>query len=78
MRNGKIAMKFEDEHAEHADQRAHLLQDDDVMLVTNSGRAIRFPATDVRVFNSAQFGWCARHQTARRRHSRVDVDHPPL
>ena len=26
--------------------------DDDVMLVTRSGRAIRFPATDVRVFNS--------------------------
>mgnify|MGYP000563153962 FL=1 len=26
--------------------------DDDVMLVTNSGRAIRFQATDVRVFNS--------------------------
>jgi DNA gyrase subunit A len=26
--------------------------DDDVMLVTNSGRAIRFSTTDVRVFNS--------------------------
>ena len=36
--------------------RASASNDDDVMLVTNSGRAIRFPATDVRVFNSAQLG----------------------
>ncbi|MCT4371345.1 DNA gyrase subunit A [Yangia mangrovi] len=53
MRNGKIAMKFEGE-----DENTRLInaricsEDDDVMLVTNSGRAIRFPVTDVRVFNS--------------------------
>ncbi|MBN2905245.1 MAG: DNA gyrase subunit A [Rhodobacteraceae bacterium] len=53
MRNGKIAMKFEDEHAETKLINARICsQDDDVMLVTDSGRAIRFPATDVRVFNS--------------------------
>ncbi|WP_299770241.1 DNA gyrase subunit A [uncultured Tateyamaria sp.] len=53
MRNGKIAMKFEDEHAETTLINARIASnDDDVMLVTNSGRAIRFPATDVRVFNS--------------------------
>ena len=53
MRNGKIAMKFEDEHAGTTLINARIASnDDDVMLVTNSGRAIRFPATDVRVFNS--------------------------
>ncbi len=53
MRNGKIAMKFEDEHAETTLINARIASnDDDVMLVTNSGRAIRFPATDVRIFNS--------------------------
>jgi DNA gyrase subunit A len=53
MRNGKIAMKFEDDHAETTLINARIASnDDDVMLVTNSGRAIRFPATDVRVFNS--------------------------
>jgi DNA gyrase subunit A len=51
--NGKIAMKFEDEHAETTLINARIASNnDDVMLTTNSGRAIRFPATDVRVFNS--------------------------
>ncbi|MEM5468165.1 DNA gyrase subunit A [Celeribacter marinus] len=51
--NGKIAMKFEGE-----DENTRLInvricdENDDVMLVTSSGRAIRFPVTDVRVFNS--------------------------
>jgi DNA gyrase subunit A len=53
MRNGKIAMKFEDEHADTTLINARIASnDDDVMLVTDSGRAIRFPATDVRIFNS--------------------------
>ncbi|MEM6939265.1 MAG: DNA gyrase subunit A [Pseudomonadota bacterium] len=53
MRNGKIAMKFEEEHAQTTLINARIASnDDDVMLVTNSGRAIRFPATDVRIFNS--------------------------
>ncbi|WP_106744200.1 DNA gyrase subunit A [Yoonia maritima] len=53
MRNGKIAMKFEDDHAETTLINARIASnEDDVMLVTDSGRAIRFPATDVRVFNS--------------------------
>ncbi len=53
MRNGKIAMKFEGD-----DEGTRLInaricdENDDVMLVTTSGRAIRFPVTDVRVFNS--------------------------
>ncbi|MFK7876251.1 MAG: DNA gyrase subunit A [Paracoccaceae bacterium] len=51
--NGKIAMKFENENADWKLINARIASnDDDVMLVTNSGRAIRFSATDVRVFNS--------------------------
>jgi DNA gyrase subunit A len=53
MRNGKIAMKFEDDHAETTLINAKIASpDEDVMLVTASGRAIRFPSSDVRVFNS--------------------------
>ena len=51
--NGKIAMKFEGEHEGTTLINARITSnDDDVMLVTDAGRAIRFPATDVRVFNS--------------------------
>ncbi|MCV6586247.1 MAG: DNA gyrase subunit A, partial [Marinibacterium sp.] len=47
-RNGKIAMKLPD-GVELV--RARICsEDDDVMLVTDSGRAIRFPTTDVRIF----------------------------
>ncbi|NRB35881.1 MAG: DNA gyrase subunit A [Rhodobacteraceae bacterium] len=53
MRNGKIAMKFEGDMADAELVNARICsEDDDVMLVTDSGRAIRFPSTDVRVFNS--------------------------
>ncbi|MBR9651867.1 DNA gyrase subunit A [Thalassovita aquimarina] len=48
MRNGKIAMDLP-EGVELVNARI-ASEDDDVMLVTNSGRAIRFPTTDVRVF----------------------------
>lgn len=48
MRNGKIAMKLPEGvsliNARICDEN------DDVMLVTNEGKAIRFPTTDVRVF----------------------------
>ncbi len=53
MRNGKIAMKFEGDHHDTRLINARICsEDDDVMLVTKSGRAIRFPTTEVRVFNS--------------------------
>ncbi|MFV0335631.1 MAG: DNA gyrase subunit A, partial [Tropicimonas sp.] len=53
MRNGKIAMKFEDGDLETRLINARICsEDDDVMLVTKLGRAIRFRTTDVRVFNS--------------------------
>jgi DNA gyrase subunit A len=51
--NGKIAMKFEDEDA---DDRligvALLTEEDDVLLATRRGKAIRFEGTDVRAFQS--------------------------
>ncbi len=51
--NGKIAMKFE---GDDADDRligvALLTESDDVLLATRGGKAIRFPATDVREFQS--------------------------
>jgi DNA gyrase subunit A len=53
MRNGKIAMKFEGEHENTRLINAAICgHDDDVMLFTQSGRAIRFRADDVRIFNS--------------------------
>ncbi|WP_296420010.1 DNA gyrase subunit A [Pseudooctadecabacter sp.] len=52
MRNGKIAMKFEEGEDTTLINARICSDDDDIMLVTNSGRAIRFPTTDVRVFNS--------------------------
>jgi len=48
MRNGKIAMDLP-EGVELVNARI-ASEDDDVMLVTDSGRAIRFPTTAVRVF----------------------------
>ena len=48
MRNGKIAMKLP-EGVSLVNARI-CAESDDVILVTASGRAIRFPTTDVRVF----------------------------
>ncbi|MEX0370183.1 MAG: DNA gyrase subunit A [Tateyamaria sp.] len=51
--NGKIAMKFEGDSEGWKLINARIASnDDDVMLVTDAGRAIRFRADDVRVFNS--------------------------
>ncbi len=51
--NGKIAMKFE---GEDADDRligvALLTEDDDVLLASRNGKAIRFAADDIREFQS--------------------------
>lgn len=53
MRNGKIAMKFEGDSEGWKLINARIAgSEDNVMLVTNSGRAIRFRADDVRIFNS--------------------------
>lgn len=50
MRNGKIAMKLPEGVSLIGVRMA--TDDDDVMLVTAAGRAIRFPSTDIRVFQS--------------------------
>jgi DNA gyrase subunit A len=49
MRNGKIAMKLPEDGTRLVNARI-CSEDDDVMLVTDSGRAIRFQTTEVRVF----------------------------
>ncbi|MEX0280509.1 MAG: DNA gyrase subunit A [Arenibacterium sp.] len=48
--NGKIAMKLPEDGSVSLVNARICSEEDDVMLVTNSGRAIRFPTTDVRVF----------------------------
>ena len=48
MRNGKIAMKLP-EGVNLVDVRI-CTEEDDILLVTHMGRAIRFPTTEVRVF----------------------------
>ena len=48
-RNGKIAMKLEDDGDEIL-AVATCSEDDDVLLTATSGQCIRFPTTDVRVF----------------------------
>ena len=47
--NGKIAMKLPDDSVKLVNARI-TSEDDDVMLLTAHGRAIRFSTTDVRVF----------------------------
>ncbi len=75
-RNGKIAMKLPEGvslvNARICDEN------DDVMLVTAGGRAIRFPTTEVRVFKSRDSTGVRGIRLARRRSGRVDVGHPPL
>ncbi len=51
-RNGKIAMKLPEDGSVQLVNARICSEVDDVMLVTNSGRAIRFRTTDLRVFNS--------------------------
>jgi len=50
--SGKIAMKFEEGSEDRLIGVSLLTEDDDVLLATREGRAIRFAATDVREFQS--------------------------
>jgi DNA gyrase subunit A len=50
--SGKIAMRFEDGSADRLIGVSLLTEDDDVLLATRQGKAIRFAATDVREFQS--------------------------
>ncbi|MFV1531236.1 MULTISPECIES: DNA gyrase subunit A [unclassified Phaeobacter] len=53
-RNGKIAMKLPEDGSVKLVNARICSEDDDVMLFTDSGRAIRFRTTGVRVFNSRE------------------------
>ncbi|TFI60308.1 DNA gyrase subunit A [Sphingomonas parva] len=50
--NGKFAMRFEEDASDRLIGVALLTEEDDVLLATRRGRAIRFCATDVREFQS--------------------------
>ncbi|WP_199792316.1 DNA gyrase subunit A [Allosphingosinicella vermicomposti] len=50
--NGKFAMRFEEDATDRLIGVALLTEDDDVLLATKNGRAIRFEATAVREFQS--------------------------
>ncbi len=50
--NGKIAMRFDDDSADRLIGVALLTEQDDVLLATRAGKAIRFEGTDVREFQS--------------------------
>src|SRR3546814_12749376 len=50
--NGKIAMRFEDDSPDRLIGVALLTENDDVLLATRQGQAIRFEATVVREFQS--------------------------
>ena len=50
--NGKIAMRFDDESSDRLIGVALLTPEDDVLLATRQGKAIRFMGTDVREFQS--------------------------
>jgi len=50
--SGKIAMRFDEGSDDRLIAVSLLTEDDDVLLATRNGRAIRFAATDVREFQS--------------------------
>jgi DNA gyrase subunit A len=50
--NGKIAMRFDEGSDDRLIGVSLLTEDDDVLLATRNGKAIRFSATDVREFQS--------------------------
>jgi DNA gyrase subunit A len=50
--NGKLAMRFDDEATDRLIGVALLTEEDDVLLATRNGKAIRFEATAVREFQS--------------------------
>ena len=75
-RNGKIAMNLPEGitlvNAAIADDK------DDVMLVTEAGRAIRFSTTEIRVFKSRGSTGVRGIRLAEGDRVVSHVDHPPL
>jgi DNA gyrase subunit A len=70
-RNGKIAMKLEDEADAIVDVQL-CAPEDDVLLTTALGQCIRFSVDDVRVFTGRTSTGCSRHPSGRGR--LVDCD----
>jgi DNA gyrase subunit A len=50
--NGKFAMRFEEDATDRLIGVALLTEEDDVLLATQGGKAIRFAATEIRQFQS--------------------------
>ena len=73
--NGKIAMKLEGSDRIVGVQVCNVQQD--VLLTTAEGQAIRFPVSDVRVFKGREFRRRARHQARRRRPDDLHGDPQP-
>jgi DNA gyrase/topoisomerase IV subunit A len=71
--SGKIAMRFEEGSDDRLIGVSLLTEDDDVLLATRQGKAIRFAATDVREFQSRDFHRRARREAGGRRRSDLAV-----
>ena len=76
MRNGKIAMRLPE--GVHLVNARIASEEDDVMLVTRQGRAIRFPTAAVRVFSGRSSTGVRGVRLGERRPRGLDVHHPPL
>ena len=63
-RNGKIAMKLDEEGDEILAVET-CSENDDVLLTAGSGQCIRFPVSDVRVFAESRLAGRARHPACR-------------
>jgi DNA gyrase subunit A len=74
-RGGKIAMKFDED--DHIVDVAICSKDDDVMLTTLRGQAVRFPVDEVRVFKGRDSTGVRGRDPGRRRPCDRDVDPAP-
>ena len=82
---GKRAMRFGESDSDSDEDNANdrligvslLTEDDDVMLATRNGKAIRFKSTDVREFQSRDSQGRSRGAADRRRRGHLDVDPAP-
>ena len=72
--DGKIAMRFEEGSDDRLIGVSLLTEEDDVLLATRNGKAIRFAATDVREFQSRDLDRRARRPADRRRRGDLAVD----
>ena len=74
--NGKIAMRFEDDSDDRLIGVALLTEDDDVLLATRQGKAIRFAGDRRARVPEPHFDRRARHDAARGRRGHLALDPP--